>query len=279
MCVIVLDMAVLMWHNEEGLRFPMHPIVGTIGIDGSRSRAQKWAWPIVCIPFLSLLLAGCALFGGSSGGNAGSGTSLDDFISGTMPLPPGAAGASAAAVQPATPENEEMAGLEPQIEDISFTPAGEPILRTGYILRIAVTVGDRVEVNPVEVQVSDKNEITLPFVGKVDCAGLTINGLRSRLATGYSKYFRNPEVTISFVIREAFTSPWGRLRPGPRQSRRLGQHPRHAHPAGQRRHPGRRRLRPVRAEGQCPRQPKGQGREDRVLPHQSRGNRPKRQNR
>ena len=211
MCVIVLDMAVHMWHNEEGLRFPMHPIVGTIGIDGSRSRAQKWAWPTVCIPLLSLLLAGCALFGGSSGGNAGSGTSLDDFISGTMPLPPGAAGAPAAPASPATPENEEMAGLEPQIEDISFTPTGEPILRTGYILRIAVTVGDRVEVNPVEVQVSDKNEITLPFVGKVDCAGLTINGLRSRLSTGYSKYFRNPEVSISFVIREAFTSPWGRV--------------------------------------------------------------------
>ena len=57
----------------------------------------------------------------------------------------------------------------------------------------------------------ERSDAVVPFVGKVDCAGLTINGLRSRLATGYSKYFRNPEVTISFVIREAFTSPWGRV--------------------------------------------------------------------
>ena len=175
------------------------------------SRASALAWTVVCAPMMSLLLSGCAIFGGSSGHRPAGGTSLTDYINSAMPLPPGAAGAAGATTSEPVVAGEDSVGLEPQIEDISFTPSGEPILRTGYILRVAVSVGDKVEVNPVEVQVSDKNEVTLPFVGKVDCAGLTINGLRSRLTTRYSEFFRNPEITISFVIRDPYTSPWGRV--------------------------------------------------------------------
>ena len=180
-------------------------------MNGRPRRARFPMWAAVGVSVLSLLLSGCAIFGGSSGGRAASGTSLNDYINSAMPLPPGAAGASGAAAPAAAIEGEEAVGLEPQAEDISFTPSGEPILRTGYILRVAVSVGDKIEVNPVEVQVSDKNEITLPFVGKVDCVGLTLNGLRSRLITRYSVFFRNPEVTISFVVRDPYTSPWGRV--------------------------------------------------------------------
>ncbi len=101
-------------------------------------------------------------------------------------------------------------GIMPEIDN-SFTPSGEPILRPGYVLRLAVTVGDKVEVNPFEVQISEKNDILAPFIGKVECDGLTINGLRSRLATRYSEFFRNPEVSAQFIIRDAYTSPWGRV--------------------------------------------------------------------
>jgi len=195
---------------ESELRSPMHLHVGTIEVNRLYRHALFSAWSVGCTLVLTFLLSGCGLFEGRAGGSSAGNTSLNDYIANSMPLPPGAAGASVTG-EPAPRADEEAIGLEPQIDDITFTPAGEPILRTGYILRIVVTVGDKVEVNPVEVQVSDKTEITLPLVGKVDCLGLTINGLRSRLTTRYSEFFKNPEVTISFVIRDAFTSPWGRI--------------------------------------------------------------------
>ena len=188
----------------------MHLFDGKTKANRHQNHALLSAWAVVCALSSSLLFSGCALFGGSAGFQSGGDTSLNALIANSMPLPPGAAGASTAVAASPAP-GEESVGLEPQADDISFTPAGEPILRTGYVLRIAVSVGDKVEVNPVEVQVSDKVEITLPFVGKVDCLGLTINGLRSRLITRYGEFFRNPEVTISFVIRDPFTSPWGRV--------------------------------------------------------------------
>ncbi len=195
---------------EMELRSTMHLLVGTIDLNRPYRHALSAAWSVGCTLALAFLLSGCALFGGGSGGTSAANSSLNDYIANSMPLPPGAAGASVAG-EPAPSANDEAVGLEPQFDDVSFTQAGEPILRTGYILRIVVTVGDKVEVNPVEVQVSDKNEITLPLVGKVDCFGLTINGLRSHLVTRYSEFFKNPEITIAFVIRDAFTSPWGRI--------------------------------------------------------------------
>ena len=162
---------------------------------------------------LCLLLSGCSTLGGSSSGSGGPGTSLNDFINEAMPLPPGADAASTTVAQKPIsndPEDNMDFGIMPEIDN-SFTPSGEPILRPGYVLRLAVTVGDKVEVNPFEVQISEKNDILAPFIGKVECDGLTINGLRSRLATRYSEFFRNPEVSAQFIIRDAYTSPWGRV--------------------------------------------------------------------
>jgi polysaccharide export outer membrane protein len=106
---------------------------------------------------------------------------------------------------------DDEAITEPQIDDHMFSPSGEPILRPGYILRIAVSVGDKIEINPLDVQISTKSEITLPLIGKVDCAGLTINGLRSRLTNRYGEFFRSPEISADFVVRDPSTSPWGRV--------------------------------------------------------------------
>ncbi len=166
----------------------------------------------MCAALLCLSLSGCFMFRGSSSETDDGGTSLSDFINDAMPLPPGAASASTAPTQKpesTDPDDNLDVGMAPVFDDKAFTPNGEPILRPGYILRILVSVGDKVEVNPVEVQISEKNEVTLPFVGKVECDGLTINGLRSRLITRFSEFYRNPEVTATFVIRDRYTSPWG----------------------------------------------------------------------
>ena len=167
-----------------------------------------------CVVCLGVLLSGCSTFGGSSSGSGDGGTSLNDFINSAMPLPPGTEAASttpASKPNSSDPEDNLDIGMVPISDDNTFTPSGEPILRPGYVLRLAVTVGDKVEVNPFEVQISEKNDILVPFIGKIECDGLTINGLRSRLTTRYSEFFRNPEVSAQFVIRDAYTSPWGRV--------------------------------------------------------------------
>ena len=170
----------------------------------------------MCAVLLCFSLSGCFLFRGSSDGTGNGGTSLNDFINEAMPLPPGAAAASSTPSQKPSqkpvaddPEDNLEVGMMPVFDDNPFTPSGEPILRPGYIIRILVVVGDKVEVNPIEVQISEKNDVTLPLVGKVECDGLTINGLRSRLVTRYSEFFRKPDVTANFVIRDRYTSPWG----------------------------------------------------------------------
>ena len=171
---------------------------------------------LACAVMAALTMSGCALFAGSSSSGDSGGTSLNDYIASAMPLPPGTSDApSASAATPSAPgagaESGDEGAFEPQIDDHMFSPSGEPILRPGYLLRIAVIVGDKMEVDPQEVQVSAKTEITMPLIGKVDCAGLTIHSLRNRLANRYGEFFRNPEVSVDFVVRDPSTSPWGRV--------------------------------------------------------------------
>lgn len=95
----------------------------------------------------------------------------------------------------------------------SFTPRkfNEPVMQTGYILRISVIVGDTTELDPTEVQIDDKEEISLPLIGKVNCHGMTLNELRSRLTSRYAEFMRDPEVTASFVYDEKSPSPFGQV--------------------------------------------------------------------
>ncbi len=130
-----------------------------------------------------------------------SGQSLEEAINGMIPLPPGVTSRAATAA-------EEPAELSPAPSRGKHTAKGEPILQTGYVIRVKVVVGDKAEVPPQDIQILDRNEIELPLVGKVDCSGLTMNGLRSRLTSRYSEFFRNPVVTVSYVSSPGI-SPWG----------------------------------------------------------------------
>lgn len=97
-----------------------------------------------------------------------------------------------------------------KVQQIAFSPKGEPILRPGYIISVTVMVGEKSEVH-AEVQISTSCDVTLPLVGSVDCAGLTLGGLRGRLAMRYGEYYHDPEVRAHFVVKSAATSPWGRV--------------------------------------------------------------------
>lgn len=86
-----------------------------------------------------------------------------------------------------------------------------PVIGRGYRLQVTVMVGDNNEVGPMEVLVSEKEEITLPLVGRVPCGGLTIEALHSRLAGRYAEFFADPEVIVSFAYSEDGISPYGQV--------------------------------------------------------------------
>lgn len=110
-------------------------------------------------------------------------------------MPPGMQGGNR------TPPSAEAAENTPDSDD--------PVLRTGYMIAVSVTVGEKTEVEPMVVQVSDQNEVALPLIGKVNCKDMTLDAFRSHLTTRYSVYYVNPEVTASFVVTEMGASPWG----------------------------------------------------------------------
>lgn len=160
-----------------------------------------------------LLFQGCITIPANSGGGSDVGDdglsssqpasrqSLEDAINGMIPLPPGVTSRENAAV-------EDPTAKSPAPSRGKHTVSGEPILQMGYVIRVQVVVGDKPEIPAQNVQILDRNEIDLPMVGKVDCTGLTMNGLRSRLTSRYSEYFRNPVVSVSYVSSPGI-SPWG----------------------------------------------------------------------
>lgn len=125
--------------------------------------------------------------------------SLSDAINSMTPMPPGVSGSV---------DTENDRPEETNADDVRrFSPDGEPLIRSGYVLRVTVVVGDKTEVAK-DVTVSERNEITLPLINNVNCYDLTLNGLRSTLKTRYSEFFRDPEVNATFIIGNGI-SPYG----------------------------------------------------------------------
>lgn len=78
----------------------------------------------------------------------------------------------------------------------------------------------------MEVLVDQNGDITLPLLlqDPVACDGLTLEALKQKLIKAYSKYYRQPMVTVTFAPYDGNTgvSPWGTVtvlgevgRPGP----------------------------------------------------------------
>ncbi len=191
----------------------MFPFAQTIFLRSVGGKALRTLLPAGAVVVALLLLAqGCVTLPTASNGSSdedddvhssspASGQSLEDAINGMIPLPPGVTSRGSAAV-------EDPAEKSPAPSRGKHAANGEPILQMGYVIRVQVVVGDKPEVPAQNVQILDRNEIDLPLVGKVDCTGLTMNGLRSRLTSRYSEYFRNPVVSVSYVASPGI-SPWG----------------------------------------------------------------------
>lgn len=78
----------------------------------------------------------------------------------------------------------------------------------------------------MQVEVDQNGDITLPLLLQepVACNGLTLDQLKQKLTKAYSKYIRQPMITVTFAPFDARTgvSPWGTvtvlgevMRPGP----------------------------------------------------------------
>ena len=83
------------------------------------------------------------------------------------------------------------------------TPAGTETIRPNYILNS----GDQILIRAFEVEeISDKpyridtaGDVTLPILGKIHAAGLTVEQLEADLTTRLKALVKNPQVTISVV--------------------------------------------------------------------------------
>ena len=100
-----------------------------------------------------------------------------------------------------------------------------PRIRPG--IKLLIQVGTPAAApSKMEVLVDQNGDITLPLLlqDPVACDGLTLDALKQKLVKAYSKYYRQPMVTVTFAPWDGNTgvSPWGTVtvlgevgRPGP----------------------------------------------------------------
>src|SRR6201991_572343 len=71
---------------------------------------------------------------------------------------------------------------------------------TSYVLgpedQITVRVFAANDIPNKPVQIDNDGSVTLPMIGQVHAAGLTVEQLQANLVTAYKKYFKDPQVTV-----------------------------------------------------------------------------------
>jgi len=103
-----------------------------------------------------------------------------------------------------TPRNGETA------VDTPATPSA-PRLTPGVRVNVAVTVVGKREISEVGLSVSDAGELQLPLLNDVPVRDMTLLDVETRLVTLYSRFFRDPQVVVTFtqVGSDVGVSPWG----------------------------------------------------------------------
>ena len=112
--------------------------------------------------------------------------------------------AQAQAIPPAddrvgTPLNAPIAGTTAAAAAATAPPA-TPANVTSYVLgpedQITVRVFAADDIPDKPVQIDNDGSVTLPMIGSVHAAGLTVEQLQANLVTAYKKYFKDPQVTV-----------------------------------------------------------------------------------
>jgi polysaccharide export outer membrane protein len=85
-------------------------------------------------------------------------------------------------------------------EAAAAIPSAAPTNLRSYILgpedQITVRVFAAGDIPDKPVQIDNNGTVTLPMIGPVHAAGLTLGQLQANLVTAYKKYFKDPQVTV-----------------------------------------------------------------------------------
>lgn len=86
-----------------------------------------------------------------------------------------------------------------------------PLLAPGYKLDVRVMVAGNDEINEKGIRVQESGEVTLPLLGAVQAAGLTLDAFKTVLTQAYNaNYFINPIVSAGISMDDnASAFPWG----------------------------------------------------------------------
>jgi len=75
--------------------------------------------------------------------------------------------------------------------------------RSAYVLgpsdRIVVRCVNADEFSPAPIRIDNDGQVTLPFVGRIKLAGLTVNDAETQLSDQLSKFIRHPQVQVNVV--------------------------------------------------------------------------------
>ncbi|HKV00924.1 MAG TPA: polysaccharide biosynthesis/export family protein, partial [Ktedonobacteraceae bacterium] len=80
----------------------------------------------------------------------------------------------------------------------------DPIMQEdSYVLgandRIIVRCVNADEFSPVPVRIDNDGQVTLPFVGRIQLAGLTISDAEKQLTERLSKFIQHPQIQLNVV--------------------------------------------------------------------------------
>jgi polysaccharide export outer membrane protein len=122
----------------------------------------------------------------------------------TTPAPISAEAATSAYIAPTQAPYNGAAGA-PAV-DANGTQQAPAVIASSsatpsnYILGAEDTISVRVfaadDIPDRPAQIGNDGTVTLPMVGRVNAAGLTIDQLQATLVTAYKKYFKDPQVTV-----------------------------------------------------------------------------------
>jgi polysaccharide biosynthesis/export protein len=105
-----------------------------------------------------------------------------------------------------TPMN---AALPSTVAPVPTAPTADTPSLTSYILgpedllTVRVFAADDIPDKPA--QVDNNGSVTLPMIGTVHAAGLTVEQFQANLVTAYKKYFKDPQVTVQ--VNEFHSQP------------------------------------------------------------------------
>jgi polysaccharide biosynthesis/export protein len=102
--------------------------------------------------------------------------------------------ASSAAVNGATNVNLPTTSLPSSGADANNVNSVNYVLGPEDTITVRVFAADDIPDKPA--QISNDGTVTLPMIGQIHAAGLTVEQFQANLVTAYKKYFKDPQVTV-----------------------------------------------------------------------------------